>query len=45
MVLLVHLETKDLLEIPGQQDPQDLEETLADQVSLGVQDKEDAKGI
>lgn len=42
---LVHLETKDPQETLDHQEHQDLKETPVDQVSSGVQDKEDAKGI
>lgn len=45
LVVLVHLETVDLVETPGPQDLLDLEEILEDQVSSGVQDRKDAKEI
>lgn len=45
LVVLVHLETRGLLETSAPKDLLDLVEILEDPVSSGVQDKEDAKEI
>lgn len=45
MVVLVHLETRGLLETLGPRDLLDLEEILEDLVSTGLRDREDAKEI
>lgn len=45
LVVLVHLETRGLLETSGPQDFLDLEEILEDLVSTGLQDRKDAKEI